>query len=336
MKKLKVVQIGTEHDHASSAMGSLLRQTDLFEVAGFVMPEDDTTSVYEGTKRVYEGVPRLTLEEAFALEGLEGAVIETSDKLLVKYARMAVAKGLAVQMDKPGSGDADEFDLLMDEAKKGGKGFQLGYMYRFNPAILALYDAVKRGELGDILYINAEMNCIHVPEKRRWLGDYPGGMMHFLGCHLVDIIYRLQGEPLEVIALNQPAGLDGVEADDEGFAVFRYPRGVSFARTTAVERGGFMRRQIVAVGTKATWEINPTEYYRGSGEVKDMLTDFAVRDSMNWNDAGMKSTTGTYNRYDDMFRSYYEIARGEKENGYGFSYEKNLYRLILAACGKKN
>lgn len=334
MKKLKVIQIGTEHDHASSSMGSLRRQDDLFEVAGFVMPEEDTASVYEKNKAAYEGLPILSLEEAFAVEGLEGAVIETSDKFLTKYARIAVEHGLAVQMDKPGGGDADEFDLLADEAEKAGKGFQMGYMYRFNPAILALYDAVKKGELGDILYINAEMNCIHPAEKRRWLGDYPGGMMHFLGCHLVDIIYRLQGEPEEVIALNQPSGLDGVSADDEGFAVFRYPAGVSFARTTAVEKGGFRRRQIVVVGSKATWEINPTEYYRLSGETKDMLTDTFVRDSDNWNDPGVKSVSETYNRYDDMFRSYYQISRGEKTNDYTLDYEKKLYRLVLKACGK--
>ena len=335
MKKLKVVQIGTEHDHASSAMGSVHRQKDIFEVAGYVMPEDDTVSVFESTNKAYDGVPRLSLEEAFAVEGLEGAVIETSDKLLVKYARLAVGHGLAVQMDKPGSGDADEFDAMMDEAEEGGKGFQLGYMYRFNPAILALYDAVKRGELGDILYVNAEMNCIHKPEKRTWLGDYPGGMMHFLGCHLVDIIFRLQGEPDSVIAMNQPSGLNGVKADDEGFAVFRYPAGISFARTTAVEKGGFMRRQIVVVGSKATWEINPTEYYFKATDEKSLLTDYTVRASDDWNDGGVRTTTIPYNRYDAMLRSFYEIARGEKTNDYDFAYEKKLYRLLLRACGKE-
>ena len=159
--------------------------------------------------------------------------------------------------------------------------------------------------------------------------------MHFLGCHLVDIIFRLQGEPEEVLAMNQPSGLDGVKADDEGFAVFRYPAGVSFARTTAVEKGGFMRRQIVVAGSKATWEINPTEYYRKTGDEKSLLTDFAVRSSDDWNDAGVRRTTDPYNRYDAMLRSFWEIARGEKENDYDPAYEKKLYRLLLKACGKE-
>ena len=224
----------------------------------------------------------------------------------------------------------------MDEAKNGNKGFQLGYMYRFNPAILSLYEAVKNGDLGDILYINAEMNCTHTAEKREWLRDYPGGMMHFLGCHLVDVIFRLQGEPEEVIALNQPSGLDSVEADDEGFAVFRYPSGVSFARTTSVEKGGFMRRQFVVVGTEQTWEIRPTEYYRKTDDEKNLLTDYGIKTSTAWRDPGAWRTTEPYNRYDAMFRSYYQIARKEKENEYSFEYEKKLYHLILRACGKKD
>ena len=147
-----------------------------------------------------------------------------------------------------------------DTAEEKGLALQLGYMYRFNPAILGLYERVKRGELGDILYINAEMNCFHKPRKREWLRDYPGGMMYFLGCHLVDIIYRLQGEPLEVLPLHASSDLDGVHSYDVGFAAFRYPHGTSFARSTCVERGGFHRRQIVVVGSKATVEIRPTEY----------------------------------------------------------------------------
>ena len=332
-KKLKVIQIGTEHDHACQAMGSLRRQDGLFEVMGYVMPEEDTVSVYEANKAFYEGVPCLSLQEALSIPGLDGAVIETSDKFLVKYARVAVGRGLAVQMDKPGSNSAEEFDLLMEEAENGGKGFQLGYMYRFNPAILELYEAVRKGELGEILYINAEMNCTHKAWKREWLRDYPGGMMHFLGCHLVDVIFRLQGEPEEVIALNQPSGLDGVKADDEGFAVFRYPSGVSFARTTAVEKGGFMRRQFVVVGSRQTWEIRPTEYYRKTEDEKDLLTDYGVKENDRWGDPGIWKTTEPYNRYDAMFRSFHEIACGKKENDYSFEYEKKLYHLLLRACG---
>ena len=64
MKKMRVVQIGGEHDHAPAIIESLRRQSDLFDVAGYVLPADDPTGQYEGAKKSFDGVPLLTLEQA--------------------------------------------------------------------------------------------------------------------------------------------------------------------------------------------------------------------------------------------------------------------------------
>ena len=339
MKKLRVVQIGTEHDHAGEAMMTLKRLPDLFELVGFCMPEEDTTCVFEKNRERYEGVPKLSLEEVFADRTLDAAVIETSDYLLTRYAKKALDAGLHVEMDKPGGMDQAEFEEMVDTAGRRGLALQLGYMYRFNPAILELYDRVARGELGEILYINAEMNCWHRAPKRQWLADYPGGMMYFLGCHLVDVIYRLQGEPLEVLPLHASSDGDGVRSYDVSFIALRYPHGTSFARTTAVERGGANRRQIVVVGTKGTFEIRPTEYPIPEEErpaddpCADLRTDYRVCTDTKWHAKGEWTSTVPYNRYMAMFRSFAAIARGEKKNPYTAEYEKNLHRIVLKAAG---
>ena len=135
MKRLKVIQIGGEHDHAAPVFRSLRRQDDLFEVLGYVIPEDDLQYQFENAKKSFEGMPRYTLEEALKLPGLEGAVIETSEKKLTKYARIAADHGLHVHMDKPGSEDGEEFKDLIRCLKDHGNVFSLGYMYRSNPAI---------------------------------------------------------------------------------------------------------------------------------------------------------------------------------------------------------
>lgn len=334
MKKLKVIQIGTEHDHAAEAFKTLRAREELFDVIGFCMPEDDTNVLYEKRKDVYAGTRLFTLDEALN-GGADAVVIETSDKLLTKYARTFVDKGIPVQMDKPGSADGDEFDAMIDAAAEKKLPIQLGYMYRFNPEILRLYDRIEKGELGEILYINAEMNCWHKPEKRQWLADYPAGMLYFLGCHLIDVIYKLQGEPLEVVPLSVKSGLDGTDGYDVGFAAFRYAHGTSFARSTAVERGGFKRRQIVVVGSKGTCEINPTEYHAYSNQYKDMLTNTRYVFTTGWGDDAEHVPGEPYHRYDDMFRSFYDIATGKKQNPYSYEYEKGLHRLILKACGVK-
>ena len=44
-------------------------------------------------------------------------------------------------------------------------------------------------------------------------------------------------------------------------AVFKYKNGCSFAKTSATEGCGFLRRQLVISGSKGTIEINPIEWY---------------------------------------------------------------------------
>ena len=100
---------------------------------------------------------------------------------------------------------------------------------------------MRAGELGRILSVEAQMNCSHPAEVRQWLQDFPGGMMFFLGCHLVDLILQLKGMPDNIIPLNRCTGMDGVTAQDFGMAVFEYPDGISFAKTSACEKGGFLR-----------------------------------------------------------------------------------------------
>ncbi len=238
MKKLKVIQIGGEHDHAVTVFASLRRQEDLFDVLGYVIPEDDLTCQFEGDRKYFAGsdtdggakkhfldMPRYTLEEALKLPGLEGAVIETGEKKLTKYARIAAEHGLHVHMDKLGSEDGEEFQDLIRYLKVHGNVFSLGYMYRFNPAVRELFAMKERGELGQILYVQAQMNCLHRPEKRDWLRMYKGGMMFFLGCHLIDLILQLQGEPEEVIPCNMCTGLDGARGEKRSFGPYnRYDK----------------------------------------------------------------------------------------------------------------
>lgn len=148
-------------------------------------------------------------------------------------------------MDKPGSESDEDFDGLIDLVKGKNLVFHMGYMYRYNPAVVKLKEDIKSGKLGEVYSVEAQMNCIHSVEKRKWLGNYPGGMLYFLGCHLIDLVYGICGMPQEVIPLSQPIGTDGVDADDFGMAVFKYKNGVSFVKSTAVEIGGFERRQLV-------------------------------------------------------------------------------------------
>ncbi len=341
MKKVQIAQIGTGHDHATAAINVLKRQTDLYELVGFaVVPEDDgniSALRYENTKQAYEGVPQLTVEEILNYPGLDAVCIETEDRALTQYALMAAQKGLHIHMDKPGGISDEDFDRLIDMVSEKNLVFHTGYMYRYNPAILKLKDDIEQGKLGDILYVEAQMNCCHPLEKRNWLGNYPGGMLYFLGCHMIDLIYSIMGEPLEVIPLSCSSGVGGTTAQDFGMAVFNYQNGVSFAKSTAVELGGFERRQLVVVGTKGTVELRPIEWVSpGHQDIYAAhITGVHECYSDAWCAEGESYNSPVFGRYDNMFCAFARYVNGQEQNPFGYDYERKLHKLLLKACGEK-
>ena len=324
MKKIKVVQIGTGHDHSFAPINSLKKRDDV-DFLGYVRIKDDN--------KTFDGVKELDYDEVLTMSDIDAVFIETEDKYLTEYAYEFVKRGIAVQMDKPGAQDKKTFDALFDLAKEKNVPLHLGYMYRYNPAIIKAIEMVKNGELGKIYYVEAQMNCFHSDEKRRWLKDYKGGMMNFLGCHLVDLVIRLQGVPDEIIPLNSSSWQDFGE--DIGFAVFKYGNNSSIIKSTGVEIGGFMRRQIVICGENATIEINPTEYYVENGKQNADMYITLKKDMENWAYRPEKISFKPYDRYDDMYDEFFKIIRGEINNPYSYEYEKTLHDVLLKACGYK-
>ena len=219
---------------------------------------------------------------------------------------------------------------MLSTIKRKNLVFNFGYMYRFNPKVKEALEKVKRGDLGEIYAVEAHMDCLHPAEVRDWLKAFPGGMLFFLGCHLIDLIYRVQGEPCEILPLSCASGFDGTSGEDYGMVAYRYPSGVSFAKTTALEPGGFMRRQLVLCGEKGTIEINPLEVLTEGGQ----YTLLSENVGEGWHTPWSVSQSEIYDRYEDMMRNFAELVRG-KENPYTYEYELGLYRLLLRSCGKE-
>lgn len=317
------------HDHAHPNLTRFRQQTDLYEVVGYHIPEDDELQMSEqDASKLSEGIKALTLDEVLKDTEIEAVVVETVDKELVKYATLAAKANKHIFMDKPGSGSFEEFSALIDEIKKRKLVFETGYMYRFNPYVLKLKEEIKRGELGEILGIEAQMNCLHPLKKRDWLADYPGGMMHFLGCHLVDLIFSIQGKPEKITPYNRSSGYEGTKGIDIGFAVFEYKNGISFAKTSAVELGGFDRRNFTVIGSKKTVELCPFEQYENGKQYTDK-TEYA---DAAWSSKGEKERLFA-DRYAAMTAAFASYINGE-ENPFTPDYERELYALILTACGK--
>lgn len=328
MKKLRVAQIGfSETCHARPVLETALELPELYEVVG-VSDVDIHRHPFHPS---YDRVPHLTVEEILNDTTLDAVFIETDEVLQTQYAIAAAEKGLPIFMDKPGSVSDADFDRLIDLVEKKNLPFSIAYMYRTNPAVLKVLDAVKSGKLGKIYSVEAQMSCPEPEYIREFLKDLPGGMLYYLGCHLIDLIYQIQGEPLEVIPLSTKVEPEKPYGEDFGMAVFQYPCGVSFAKTCGAERGGFTRRQLVVHGTEGSLEICPLEICDGGHH--EITCRLQSGFSTSWHEPRPSEQFPYVQRYRAMLVNFAAYVRGEKENPYSPDYERRLHKLILKACG---
>lgn len=333
MRKIKVALVGCNHySHAIQAYDSVRCNPDVFEIVGYHLPEGEEVTAAKRVPWLFE-YREMSFEEILGDPEIEAVIVETEELLLTEYARAAIEHGKHVYMEKPGGIDPVAFEALIGAVKASGRVFQIGYMYRYNPVLRDLIAQAKRGELGEIVSIEADMSCHHEAEKvRSFISRYPGGMMFYLGCHLVDLVLQLKGEPDEIIPLNVKTGLDGVNSEDLGMAVMRYKNAVCTVKSSAVEYGGYARRRLTVVGSKKTVEVCPME--RGTGG-NTVLTGVREFEKHSWGDSGTYRETAPFDRYVPMLLDFAAMVRGEKQNEYTPDYELMLYRYVMQACGVK-
>ena len=328
MKKIRIAQIGTsKNSHGKPIFRTLTELSDVFEIVGYALPEGEREK-FPRQMDVFEGYTEMTVEEILSDPEIDAVAVETEEIYLTKYALMVARAGKHLHMEKPGGVELSDFRELISILKEKSLVFSTGYMYRFNPKVIEAMEKVRRGDLGKIYAVEAHMDCKHTPEVRAWLENFPGGMMFFLGCHLIDLIYRIQGEPDEVMPLSCSTGFDGVTAKDYGMVAFKYPSGVSFAKTSAAENGGFMRRQLVICGEKGTIEIKPLEAKAEGGQYTVMHENYDAA----WSSPWTESQSDVHDRYKAMIQNFAELING-KENPYSYDYELELYELIMRSCG---
>lgn len=328
MRKIKIAQIGTsKNSHGNPIFNTLKKLPHVFEIVGYAFPENEREK-FPKQVSAFADYREMTVEEILNDKEIEAVAVETEEIYLTKYALMCAKVGKHIHMEKPGGLDDDLFQELINTVKEKNLKFHTGYMYRYNPIIREVLKNVKEGKYGEIQSVEAQMSCWHSEDVRRWLKVFPGGMLYFLGCHLIDLIYQIQGEPEEIIPLSASTGFDAIDSIDQGMVALRYKNGISFAKTSAVERGGFERRQLVITGSEGTAEINPLEVGNPDAQTTKLREYF----SKAWRFESIFNECEPNDRFEGMMMGFARIVAGEMENPYTPDYELKLHKLITKCC----
>ena len=326
MKKIKIGQIGIGHNHGEKKLLGIKNFPELFEVIGYA-EENERWIEKRGHLACYSDLKRMSVEEI--IEKSDAILIESDVWDLTKYAKMCVDAGKHIHMDKPASGTLEEYKYVLDTAKAKNLVVQLGYMYRYNPAVLECFEHIKNGDLGEIYSINAEMSTFHGEAYKKWLTNFGGGIMYILGSHLVDLIVYILGEPKKITSFLKHSGLDGVDFEDNNLAVLEYDKALARIFVSSVEVNGYGRRQLMVSGSKGTVNICPLEppFMTYSDTSITNQTYKNVKIDVTFDDFKSKG------RYDDMVSDFYAYIMGTKENPFTYEHDYLVQKVISEIVG---
>jgi predicted dehydrogenase len=319
---IKIGQIGVGHGHANKL--AVYRQSRDYEVVGLVEP-DDRLRDEARSKPVFQGVPWMTREQLFNVPGLQAVLVETRVRDLLDAAEAGVNAGLHVHLDKPAGESLLQYKRILEAASKKRVWVQMGYMYRYSPAVVLLRDLLKRGWLGEVFEVHTVMSKVVTPAERTALAAYRGGMMFELGCHLIDLVVGVLGAPTKIVPFPRHSSRRDDPLLDNMLAVFEYPCATATVRSSALEVDGFERRHLVVCGTEGTFHIQPLD---------DPAARVAFSSARGAYHTGYQDVSfPKYRRYVDDAADMARVIRGEKAIDHTPQHDLAVQTAVLQASG---
>ena len=319
-KKLKTVFYGVTHEHAPGKLRTLRKLADVFDVTAVVDDRERTGWTFQDRPLDLDGFKVLT-EEDFdacgkdAYNGVDVALVEVANPRLMEIAQKFLERGVPLHCDKPCGDGIEPYRSLVSYARRNNLPFQIGYMYRGNPALKWIWDYVAAGKLGEVKFIEADMNHDYgkpAADYLRYLSQFPGGIFYNLGCHLVDIIQPLVKGEIKSVH-------DFSRAPDDAAVLLEYPTADVLLRTASKRPGSIDSRRLRIDGTLGTIDLCPIERFDGKALTLKLLdggeriVDFGVQDD----------------RFAPQLLDLAAIVRGEKPNDQDYDRDLRVHETLV-------
>jgi UDP-N-acetyl-2-amino-2-deoxyglucuronate dehydrogenase len=216
-----------------------------------------------------------TLTEALAAGGVDLVAVCTPTGMHADAAEEALAAGAHVLVEKPVDVSlprARRLAELADEAATRGVLSTVVSQHRFDPASVAVAEAVAGGRLGRITSAVASVAWWRTQEyydSAPWRGTWAldgGGALMNQGVHTVDLLAWLLGRPVEVFAHTGRLAHGGIEVEDVAVATVRFDSGALAVlhATTAAYPGLSVRLQVHGTAGSAVLHDDQLEYFHAA------------------------------------------------------------------------
>ncbi|MDR1277722.1 MAG: Gfo/Idh/MocA family oxidoreductase [Treponema sp.] len=280
--------------------------------------------------RLYKTFEEMAEEEAKRPDKIDFVVIVVPNAGHYPAAKAFLSRGIPVVCDKPLTFEVEEAEELAALAKKNQLLFGVTYTYTGYPAVKHARELIRRGEIGDIRFVNAEypQEWLAVPAEKgdnkqaAWRTDPKlsgkSNSVGDIGSHIENMVSYVTGLRIKAVCARLDTLVEGRVLDDNATIMVEYEggaKGLYWSSQVAVGYDNALRFRIF--GSKGT--------IQWSQEAPNYLEVFRLG-----------APNETLSRGKDAFyphaQSYSRIPSGHPE-GY-FEALGNIYRTYIGALAK--
>ncbi len=173
--------------------------------------------------------PYADYKEMLAAGGFDCVIVCTPDSCHAEQAIASLKAGYHVLCEKPLSMTMEECQQIVDAAKASDKKFMVGQVCRKAPGFVKAKELVDAGEIGQLSFVESEYaHDYSLIQGADWRRD-PVYLRHGIiggGCHAMDLLRWIAGNPTEVSAYSNRNVLTDWPVDDCYIAIMKYPNNV--------------------------------------------------------------------------------------------------------------
>ena len=161
---------------------------------------------------------------------INAVIIASPDQLHREMAVACLEAGKHVLCEKPLALTREDMDAIIAATKKTSAKCMVGQICRFTPAFVKAKELIDAGEIGELFYVESEY--AHDYEKmltstpKHWRTDPLRHGVVGGGCHAVDLLRWIAGDPTEVFAYGVHKMLPMVPYDDTTISLIKFPNDV--------------------------------------------------------------------------------------------------------------
>ena len=328
-KPLKTLFYGMSHEHAPGKIASLRKLADDFEIVAIADDRARKSPTYHTDPFDATGFRVVSEAEALAMPDIDVVFVETANRDLMEIARIYAERGVPMHCDKPCGEEMGPYREVVDLCRTKKVPLQIGYMYRANPAIRFMREAVTSGWIGEVVFAEADMNHSYGDDSYQlYTGTMRGGILYNLGCHLIDTLALfVKGDPVRVRTVCGHAPHDPVAAKNRMSAFYEFKSAEMLIRSCSRASGGVLCRRIRVDGTKGTLDLCPVERFDGR-ELKLVMTLSESAGGYAVGNHVIRFGVQT-DRYAEQLRELAAIVRGEIADTADYEHDLRVHALTL-------